>query len=120
MATPVQMKKNRPGHLITVLCRPANGTALCDLLLRETTTLGVRIREERRQCLERRVETVRTPWGDVRMKLGYLNGSLANCAPEFEDCRRIAQQHRLPLKIVMQEAMRLLGPERHAVADAKK
>jgi uncharacterized protein (TIGR00299 family) protein len=114
---PVQMKKSRPGQLLTLLCRPPDSAALLDLLLRETTTLGVRVRQEQRRCLERRFETVVTPWGEVRLKLAYLEGKLANCAPEFEDCRRIAQQSGVPLKAVMQEAVRCLDRKRSAAAE---
>ena len=104
MAAPVQMKKNRPGHLITVLCHPQDAPRMADLLLQESSALGVRMRQERRRIMERRFENVSTPWGDVRVKLGFWNGKLANCAPEFEDCRLLAQQHGVPLKLVMQEA----------------
>ena len=104
--TPVQMKKNRPGMLLTVLARPADGSRLAKLVFGETTTLGIRMREERRQTLVRRSVAVQTPWGEVRMKVASLNGSIANYAPEYEDCRRIADQHRVPLKQVMQEATR--------------
>ena len=117
MVTPVQMKKNRPGHLFTVLCNREQVEMLCGLLLRETTSLGVRVREERRRCLERRFATVQTSWGDIRVKLAYLNGTLANVSPEFDDCRRIAEQHRVPLKVVMQEVIRLYREEQAAAAD---
>jgi len=117
MVTPVQMKKSRPGHLLTVLCMPDKANALCDLLLRETTTLGVRMREEKRKCLQRTFAKVITPWGEVRIKLGYLCGEVANCSPEFEDCRRIAELHKVPLKTVMQEAMRLYSEKCLSVAD---
>ena len=112
MAAPVQMKKNRPGHLLTVLCRPEHAERLSTLLLRETSALGVRMRQERRRVLQRKCETVATPWGDVRVKFGFLNGQIANCAPEYEDCCRIAQEHGVPLKTVMQEAMRLCAAQR--------
>ncbi len=105
-AAPVQMKKNRPGMLLTVLARPGQAQSLARLLFAETTTLGVRIREERRLALERRWVPVRTRWGEVRMKVANLNGTLANCVPEYEDCRRIAAGQQVPLKSVMQEAMR--------------
>ena len=105
-ATSVQMKKNRPGMLLTVLAKPKDASKLAHLIFAETTTLGVRMREERRQVLERRSLSVKTPWGVVRMKVASLNGSVANFAPEYEDCRRIAARRRLPLKIVMQEAVR--------------
>ncbi|MGH9522593.1 MAG: nickel pincer cofactor biosynthesis protein LarC [Terriglobales bacterium] len=107
MAAPVQMKKNRPGHLLTVLCRPEDAERMATLLLRETSALGLRMRQERRRVMQRRFETVSTPWGDVRVKIGSLNGEVANCAPEYEDCRRIAQEHGVPLKTVMQEAIRM-------------
>jgi len=104
---PVQMKKNRPGMVLTVLCRPEHASQLTRLIFTETTTLGVRMREERRTVLLRRSVTVQTKWGEVRLKVANLNGAIANFAPEYEDCRRIAQSHRVPLKQVMQEATRL-------------
>ena len=104
---PVQMKKNRPGVLLTVLCKPEDANNLMQMLFAETTTLGVRRREERRQSLARRWEKVCTPWGDIRIKIASLNGSVTNYAPEYEDCRRIAAEHHVPLKQVMQEATRV-------------
>ncbi len=104
--TPVQMKKNRPGMLLTVLARPADADRLAKLIFTETTTLGVRIRQDQRRTLTRRSLSVATPWGEVRMKLGSLNGSVSNFAPEYEDCRHLAVEHGIPLKTVMQEAIR--------------
>ncbi len=112
-ATSVQMKKNRPGMLLTVLAKPKDASRLARLILTETTTLGVRMREERRQVLERRTLSVKTPWGLVRLKVASLNGSVANFAPEYEDCRRIAARRRLPLKTVMQEAVRAYMEKQH-------
>jgi uncharacterized protein (TIGR00299 family) protein len=103
---PVQMKKNRPGTLLTVLCKPEDAGKLTQLIFTETTTLGVRRREEVRQTLARRWENVRTPWGEVRIKIASMNGTVTNYAPEYEDCRRIAAEHHVPLKTVMQEASR--------------
>ncbi len=103
---PVQMKKNRPGTMLTVLCKPADAATLTGILFAETTTLGVRRREESRQTLARRWEQVRTPWGEVRIKIASMNGTVTNCAPEYEDCRRIASEQHVPLKTVMQEATR--------------
>jgi uncharacterized protein (TIGR00299 family) protein len=103
---PVQMKKNRPGTLLTVLCKPEDASKLTQLLFTETTTLGVRRREEVRQTLARRWENVNTPWGEVRIKIASMNGTVTNFAPEYEDCRRIATEHRVALKTVMQEAAR--------------
>ena len=103
-AMPVQMKKNRPGTLLTVLCKPEHAGELTQLIFTETTTLGVRRREETRQTLARRWESVGTPWGEVRVKIASMNGTVTNYAPEYEDCRRIAIENRVPLKTVMQEA----------------
>ena len=103
---PVQMKKNRPGTLLTVLCKPEDASKLTQLIFTETTTLGVRRREETRHTLARRWENVGTEWGAVRIKIASMNGTVTNFAPEYEDCRRIAAEHRVPLKTVMQEAAR--------------
>ena len=105
--TPVQMKKNRPGTLLTVLARPEHEAKLRALLFRESSTLGVRTRREKRYVLLRRHEAVTTPWGEVRMKIANMNGSVSHYAPEYEDCRRIAVEYHVPLKTVMQEAIRL-------------
>jgi pyridinium-3,5-bisthiocarboxylic acid mononucleotide nickel chelatase len=102
---PVQMKKNRPGMLLTVLCKPEDADKLTHFIFAETTTLGVRRREEIRRTLARRWESVHTAWGDVRIKVASMNGTVTNYAPEYEDCRRIAAEHRVPLKAVMGEAV---------------
>jgi len=103
---PVQMKKNRPGLLLTVLCKSEDADKLSALIFRETTTLGVRQREEKRQALTRKWVNVSTRWGDVRMKVASMNGTVTNYAPEYEDCRRIAAEQHVALKTVMQEAIR--------------
>jgi pyridinium-3,5-bisthiocarboxylic acid mononucleotide nickel chelatase len=105
--TAVQMKKNRPGMLLTVLCRPEGSHLLTRMLFAETTTLGVRMRRESRSTLARRHVSVSTRWGEIRMKLANLNGTISNYAPEYEDCRRIAEHERVPLKTVMQEAIKI-------------
>ena len=110
---PVQMKKNRLGMLLTVLCKPEDALRLTDLLFTETTTLGVRRRDEKRQALARRWVNVETRWGQVRMKLASMNGTVTNYAPEYEDCRRIASERHVPLKDVMQEAVREYLQSRH-------
>jgi pyridinium-3,5-bisthiocarboxylic acid mononucleotide nickel chelatase len=104
-ATPVQMKKNRPGMVLTILCKPEDASKLTQLIFTETTTLGVRRRDEMRQTLARRWESVNTPWGEVRIKIASMNGTVTNYAPEYEDCRRIAAERRVPLKRVMGEAV---------------
>jgi uncharacterized protein (TIGR00299 family) protein len=106
-AVPVQMKKNRPAILLTVLARPEDVSKLTQIIFTETTTLGVRRREERRQALARQWITVPTRWGNVRLKVASMNGTVTNYAPEYEDCRQIAAEHRVPLKSVMQEAMQV-------------
>lgn len=106
-ATPVQMKKSRPGTLLTLLAKPEDAERIARLVFRETSTIGIRTRREQRYVLPRRHETVRTQWGEVRMKIAQITGSISNYAPEYEDCRRIAEQHHVPLKHVMQEAIRL-------------
>jgi uncharacterized protein (TIGR00299 family) protein len=105
--SPVQMKKNRPGTVLTVLTRPEHEAQLRTLLFRESSTLGVRARHEKRYALPRRHEAVITPWGEVRMKVAHLEGAVSHYAPEYEDCRRLAVEHQVPLKTVMQEAIRL-------------
>jgi len=105
--TSVQMKKSRPGMLLTVLCRMEDSQRLTRLILAETTTLGVRIRQETRAALARRHMSVNTKWGEVRIKLANLNGSISNYAPEYEDCSRIAKEQKVPLKTVMQEAIKV-------------
>lgn len=99
--TPVHMKKGRPGAELTVLCRPAEVDALMRLLFAETSTLGIRHRLSWRKVLERRVETVETEYGPVGIKVGLLDGRRVNFAPEFEDCRRCAEQKGVTVKQVM-------------------
>jgi uncharacterized protein (TIGR00299 family) protein len=105
MLTPVIMKKGRPGTLLTVLCSEGNRQALERLILRETSTLGIRIRRDERSCLERRHVPVTTAYGEIRMKIGTLDGEVMNAAPEFEDCRAAAVRCDVPLKVVQQEAI---------------
>jgi len=102
---PVQMKKNRPGAVLTVLAKPDDAARLTHIIFTETTTLGVRQRAERRQTLARKWQSVNTTWGGVRIKIASMNGTVTHYAPEYEDCRRIAVEHRVPLKDVMSEAV---------------
>jgi len=103
-STAVQMKKNRPGQLITILCEPTNVSRLTDLLFSETTTIGVRIYEARRRTLAREFLSVDTGHGPVRMKISRLNGSVLNATPEYDDCQRIAAEKGIPLKDVLAAA----------------
>ncbi len=100
----VQMKKNRPGVLLSVLCRPAERDKLMELFFQETTTLGVRSYEVYRRALERELVPVETPFGEVRMKVSRQDGRVLHFSPEFDDCRRLAQEHNVPLRKVLQEA----------------
>jgi len=104
--TPIQMKKNRPGTLLTVIAAPDMREALTGTIFRETTTIGVRYREMTRECLERRTVTVATSVGDVRIKVAARNGHILNAAPEFEDCVRLADEHNLPAKNIQALAMK--------------
>jgi pyridinium-3,5-bisthiocarboxylic acid mononucleotide nickel chelatase len=105
MSTAVQMKKGRLGTLLTILSDDAHAAALEDLLLRETSTLGVRIHQERRSCLNRTHIAVATSYGDIRIKVGSRNNEVLNAAPEFEDCRAAASKHNVPVKQVQQAAI---------------
>lgn len=114
--TPAQMKKNRPGSLLTVLCDEMTASVLREVIFRETSTLGIRTRRERRDCLERAIISVSTQWGAVRVKESRLNGSVTNFAPEYEDCRRVAEANAIPLKQVQQEAVSSYLAQHHSTA----
>jgi len=104
----VQMKKGRTGVQLTVLCRPDLVPSLHDLILSETTSIGLHWRIENKVALQREFATVETAWGPINIKIArWPSGEVANAAPEYEDCRRIAETHKVPLKNVMQEAARL-------------
>jgi pyridinium-3,5-bisthiocarboxylic acid mononucleotide nickel chelatase len=105
MSAPVTMKKGRLGTLLTVLCKPADAGRLQQLLFRETTTLGIRVREENRVVLAREITAVQTEFGMIQVKVGSWQGEEWNAAPEFEDCRRAAAAFQVPLKTVMQAAL---------------
>jgi uncharacterized protein (TIGR00299 family) protein len=102
--TATQMKKNRPGLTISILCEPERGDAFSQLLFAETTTIGVRIHEARRKVLERELVTVETPYGAVTVKVARREGKVVNVAPEFDACQRLAAEKSVPLKQVMMAA----------------
>jgi uncharacterized protein (TIGR00299 family) protein len=104
--TPIQMKKNRPGTLLSVIAVPDAREALTATIFRETTTIGVRYREMTRECLDRRTVTVTTSLGDVRIKVAARNGRILNASPEFDDCVRLAAEHDVPAKNVQAMAMK--------------
>ena len=107
---PVQMKKGRTGVQLSVLCHPDRIATLRDLLFRETTTIGLHWRVENKVSLEREFKEVQTEWGPVRIKIArWPSGEIANAAPEYEDCRRLATDHSVPLKIVAEQARRMFA-----------
>jgi uncharacterized protein (TIGR00299 family) protein len=104
--TSIQMKKNRPGTLLTVVAPPAQRDRLTSIIFRETTTIGVRYREMSRECLDRESMMVITDLGPVRIKVARRQGELLNAAPEFEDCVRLATEHQVATKHVQALAMK--------------
>ena len=106
--TPIQMKKNRPGTLLTVLCAETDADKFSELLLRETTAFGVRRTIAERRKLQREFTTVKTKFGNVTVKLGKLNGKVVQAAPEFESCKKLTAQKRVPLKQVYEAAVKAI------------
>jgi uncharacterized protein (TIGR00299 family) protein len=110
--TPLLMKKGRPGLLISILCSSADRGRLEEILFAETTTLGVRFAEWRRSVLEREVVPVATAYGTIGVKVGHRGGKPVNVQPEFEDCRRAAEERGVPVKEVVAEAVAAYRAER--------
>jgi pyridinium-3,5-bisthiocarboxylic acid mononucleotide nickel chelatase len=104
-ATPVQMKKNRPGTLVTVLCKPEDESKFQEMLFAETTTLGVRSHLVERRALPREFVKVSTRFGEVRIKVSRTAGRVQHASPEFDDCRKLAEEKNVPLHEVMEQAM---------------
>lgn len=102
--TPILMKKNRPGHLLTVICSSEKLPAVTKFLLRETTTLGLRWHEEERAKAEREIVPLKTKYGRIRFKLARWEGKVINLSPEYEDCKRLATEKGIPLKEIFEEA----------------
>jgi uncharacterized protein (TIGR00299 family) protein len=102
--TPIQMKKQRPGTLLGVLARSEDEDPLSDLILRETTTLGVRIHSVHRHEAERELRTVNTEWGPVRVKLKFVGKKLVGIKPEHDDCRQLATENEIALQAVYETA----------------
>jgi uncharacterized protein (TIGR00299 family) protein len=95
---PVQMKKNRPGTMVTVIARPSERQAITELMFRESTTIGVRYSEVERACLDREIVQVPTPIGTVRFKVARHEGRVMNAQPEFDDVARLAGEKGIPVK----------------------
>ena len=112
--TPVQMKKNRPGTLLTVLCKPQDTPSLMDLIFAETTTIGARTYNAKRRVLPRETMTVTTTFGDVRIKVASVNGHIRQATPEYEDCRKLAVEKNVPLQTVISAAQNAFAGARSA------
>ncbi len=106
----VQMKKNRPGTLLTVVAPPERRAALADVIFRETTTIGLRHYDVDRECLRREIVNVETPIGAVRFKVAWRDGRIINAVPEFDDCVRLATAHNLSVKDVQALAVKAYHP----------
>jgi len=105
--TPILMKKNRPGHLLTVICPSEKLLSVTDFLFRETTTLGLRWREEERAKADREIRNIQTQYGKIHLKFGKWGGNIVNISPEYEDCKRLALEKGVPLKDIFQEAKKM-------------
>lgn len=105
--TPIYMKKNRPGQMLSVLASEDKKDACARIIFRETTSIGIRVRRiEERLEADRHLAKVDTKYGDITCKVSAYGGHLINVAPEYEDCCRAAREKKVPLKLVQQEAMR--------------
>jgi uncharacterized protein (DUF111 family) len=102
--TPIIMKKGRPAILLSVLTDKQSSDAVLDIIFRETTSIGVRIREVERKKLEREIREVDTLFGKVRIKISKRGDEIFTITPEYDDCRRIAEEKQVPLKTVIEEA----------------
>ena len=103
--TPIHMKKNRPGVLLSLLCDEAHIEPLSDLIFRETSAFGLRVERIQRLKLARSFQTVRTEFGDVTIKLGMKEGQVIQVAPEFESCRAASEQSGQPLRAIYEAAL---------------
>ncbi len=106
--SPVQMKKNRPGTLVTVTCPPHLLERLTEYLLLETTTIGLRWRVDNRLKARRTIHKLDTQYGSIRYKVAEVGKGITNIAPEYEDCKRVALEHNIPLKEVMDKVRALI------------
>jgi pyridinium-3,5-bisthiocarboxylic acid mononucleotide nickel chelatase len=104
--TPIQMKKNRPGVLLTVLCAQSDADKFSEMMLRETSAFGVRRHSAERRKLHREFMTVKTQFGEVTVKIGKLDGKIVQAAPEFESCRKAAETAKVPVKEVYEAALK--------------
>ena len=101
--TPLLMKKQRPGYQLTVLAKKEKTNNLIRTIFAETTTFGIRIREEKRIVLERRIRKIKTRYGEIRCKVGYYQEEVMSISPEYEDCKNTAAKLKIPLKVIYEE-----------------
>ncbi len=114
--TPIQMKKNRPAVMLSILCAVNDRTALSDMIYRETSTLGIRVREVERECLDREVLSVNTEFGPIDVKLGKLDGKVVNAMPEYDQVRRLALENGVAFRVVRDAALERVPNDRHRSA----
>jgi hypothetical protein len=103
--TPIQMKKNRPATLLSVICDPVDIAKMTDVIFEETSSIGVRIGSASRVCLHREIVKVDTPYGPIKIKLARRAGKIDNAQPEYDDCRAAAKKHSVPVKAVQDAAL---------------
>ena len=111
--TPIQMKKNRPGVLLTILCAETDADKFSEMILRETSAFGVRRTMAERRKLRREFTKIKTPYGDVTVKIGRLDGKMVQAAPEFESCKKLAVRAKIPLKRIYEAVFKAIksGPD---------
>jgi uncharacterized protein (DUF111 family) len=107
--TPAQMKKNRPGTLVTLTCRPAEISRFADFLMTETSSIGIRWRIENRLKAKREIRKIETPWGMIGIKYASIGDRVVNMSPEYDDCKKAAVRHGVPLQKVMDTVRKLAG-----------
>jgi hypothetical protein len=105
--TPIQMKKNRPAHMLSIIVYEQNLKEILEVLFSESTTLGVRVREVKRLRLSQQNFIAETKYGKIRIKVGMFKGEIKNIAPEYEDCKKMAKQHQVPLKEIYEEVKKV-------------
>jgi pyridinium-3,5-bisthiocarboxylic acid mononucleotide nickel chelatase len=98
--TPIQMKKSRPAVILSTICSPPNGQEIATIILRETSAFGVRMSQKERICLKRRTEQVTTEFGAIKVKIGEMNDQIMSVSPEYNDCKKAASEHNVPIKMV--------------------
>ncbi len=105
--TPIQMKKNRPAHMLSIIVYKQNLEEILEVLFSESTTLGIRLREIKRLRLDQQNFIAETKYGKIKIKVAMFKGEMKNIAPEYEDCKKVAKQHQIPLKKVYEEAKKI-------------